>query len=100
MKYATWVLDFSDPHYGTGPEQAIVEQGFSVEPALANGQVSEGAKILGYFTGSPVGLELWEFKELTQSEALSFVALINEAAFVAEDGKIQIQTQGESNASN
>ena len=73
MKYATWILNFSDPDYGTGPEPSISMQGGSAEGSIPDGDVTEGAKILGYFTGEPTGLEAWSFSELTQDEALAFV---------------------------
>jgi hypothetical protein len=91
MKYATWILDFTNPKYGTGPEQEIVNQGGSAEGAIASGELTNGAEIIGYFTGEPIGLEAWSFTELTQDEALAFVAAIDSTAFVAEDGKIQVE---------
>ena len=91
MKYATWVLDFADPEYGTGPEQQIVNQGETAEGAIANGDITDGAEILGYFTGEPTSLEAWNFTELTQEEALAFVTAIDSTAYVADDGKIQVE---------
>ena len=91
MKYATWILNFVNPEYGTGPEATIVEQGGTAEGSYTDGDVTEGAKILGYFTSEPTGLEAWSFSELTQDEALAFVTAINATAFVAEDGKIQVE---------
>ena len=93
MKYATWKLNFADPNYGTGPEDAILEQGGTAEGAFSNGDVTKGAKILGYFTGEPVSLEAWDFTELTQQEALDFVLAIDDTAFVGEDGKICVVYQ-------
>jgi hypothetical protein len=92
MKYATWILDFSDPKYGTGPEDSINAQGETAEGVIANGDVTNGAEILGYFTGEPTGLEAWSFTQLTQEDALAFVSAINSTALVTEDGRIQIQT--------
>ena len=91
MKYATWILDFTDPEYGTGPEQEIVTQGGTAEGAIANGDITDGATILGYFTGEATGLEAWSFTELTQGEALAFVTAIDSTAYVADDGKIQVE---------
>jgi len=90
MKYATWVLNFDDPNYGTGPEAAIVEQGGTAEGAFAEGDVTGGSRILGYFTGEPANLESWSFTELTQQEALDFVLAIDDTATVGEDGKINV----------
>ena len=91
MKYATWILDFTNPEYGTGPEQEIVNQNGTAEGAIANGDITDGAEILGYFTGEPTGLEAWNFTELTQEEALAFVTAIDSTAYVADDGKIQVK---------
>jgi len=91
MKYATWILDFANPEYGTGPEPEIANQGGTAEGAIANGDITNGAKILGYFTGEAINLEAWSFAELTQNEALAFVAAIDSTAYVAENGKIQVE---------
>ena len=91
MKYATWILNFTNPEYGTGPEATIVEQGGTAEGSYADGDVTDGARILGYFTGEPTGLDAWSFTELTQEEALTFVTAIDDTATVGEDGKIQVE---------
>ena len=95
MRYATWILNFTEPKYGTGPEDSINAQGESAEGSYAEGEVTAGGRILGYFTGEPIGLDAWSFTELTQDEALAFVTTINPTAHVAEDGKIQTQITGE-----
>jgi len=94
MKYATWILNFLDPQYGTGPETRIYNQGGTAEGAYADGDITDGAKILGYFTGEPTSLEAWNFTELTQLEALAFVAAIDDTATVAENGRIAIDFVG------
>ncbi len=91
MKYATWILDFSDPKYGTGPEQSVYEQGESAQGAMSEGDITNGARILGYFTGEPTALEAWSFTEATQDEALAFAIRLNSTAYFAEDGAIQFQ---------
>jgi len=91
MKYATWKLNFTDPNYGTGPEPSIVEQGGTAEGGIPDGDITKGAKILGYFTGDPIGLEAWDFTELTQQEALDFVLAFDETAYMSDSGKIIIQ---------
>lgn len=90
MNYATWKLNFTDPNYGTGPEERIAAQGFSAEGAWVSGQVENGGTILGYVTGTPVVAVLtpWEYAELTQGEALEFAQAIDPEAFLLEDGKI------------
>ena len=91
MKYATWILNFVNPEYGTGPEDSINAQGGTAEGAYPNGDVTEGAKILGYFTGEPTDLESWSFAEITQEEALAFVTAIDDTAYVADDGRIAVE---------
>ena len=91
MKYATWILNFVNPEYGTGPESTIVEQGETAEGSYTDGDVTDGAKILGYFTGEPTGLDAWSFTELTQQEALAFVTVIDDTATVGEDGRIVVE---------
>lgn len=90
MKYATWKLNFTDPNYGTGPEQAMAAQGFSAEGSWVSGAVEDGGIILGYIQGEPDASELteWDFAYLTQAEALTFCAEINPEAYLLEDGKI------------
>ncbi len=67
MKYATWILNFVNPEYGTGPEDSINAQGGTAEGAYPNGDVTEGAEILGYYTGTPTSLSAWSFKKLTEA---------------------------------
>jgi len=90
MKYATWILNFDEPEYGTGPEASIAEQGGTAEGSYAEGDITKGARILGYFTGEPKDLEAWSFTEITQQEALDFVLAFDETAYVTEEGKIGI----------
>jgi hypothetical protein len=90
MKYATWKLNFDDPNYGTGPEVSIIEQGGTAEGGLSHGNVTKGAKILGYFTGEPTELQAWDFTEITQQEALDFVLAIDNTAFVNDHGRISV----------
>ena len=91
MKYATWILNFVNPEYGTGPESTIVEQGGTAEGSYTDGDVTDGAEILGYFTGEPTDLEAWSFTELTQDEALAFVTAIDDTATIGEDGRIVVE---------
>ena len=90
MKYATWILNFDNPNYGTGPEASIAEQGGSAEGSFAEGDITKGARILGYFTGEPTEVEAWSFTEITQQEALDFVLALDDTAYLAEDGRINI----------
>jgi len=90
MKYATWKLNFADPEYGTGPESEINLQGGTAEAAYANGNVTEGAEILGYYTGTPTGLTSWSFKKLTQAKALEFVKEIDLQAHLGHNGRVLV----------
>ena len=90
MNYATWKLNFTDPNYGTGPEDKIAELGFGAEGAWANGIVEDGATIMGYVT-EPVDeskLTAWEVTNITEAEALEFCLAINPEAYLLPDGRI------------
>jgi len=90
VNYATWKLDFSNPKYGTGPEAKIVELGYGAEGAWTNGQVENGATILGYITEpqDETKLSAWNFKNITQLEALEFCLAINPKVYLLDDGRI------------
>lgn len=90
MNYATWKLDFSDPNHGTGPEEKISELGFSAEGGWFSSVSAKDSTILGYVSEPLDEAELiaWEFKNLTQSEALQFCKSINIQAAIGSDGKI------------
>ena len=90
MNYATWKLNFTDPNYGTGPEDTISELGIGAEGAWVLGQAENNGTILGYLT-KPVNeekLRTWEIKNISQSEALAFCLVVNSKAFLLPDGKI------------
>jgi hypothetical protein len=90
MNYATWKLNFTDPNYGTGPEDKIAELGYGAEGAWASGQVEAGGTILGYVTEPQDESELttWSYKNITEAEALEFCLAINPEAYLLEDGRI------------
>jgi hypothetical protein len=90
MNYATWKLNFSNPDYGTGPEDKIAELGFGAEGAWADGEVENGATILGYVTEAQDESELtaWSFTNITEAEALDFCLELNSAAYLLPDGRI------------
>ena len=92
MNYATWKLNFTDPKYGTGPEDKIAELGFEAEGAWVLGEVENGGTILGYATEVPdeFALAAWEFKNISQEEALNFCLAINSEAYLLPDGKITV----------
>ena len=90
MNYATWKLNFTDPNYGTGPEDAIVALGFTAEGAWVDGQVEAGGTILGYVSEAQdeSTLAAWEFTNITQEDALAFALATNPEAYLLEDGRI------------
>jgi hypothetical protein len=92
MNYATWKLDFTDPMYGTGPENKIAELGFGAEGAWSNNSVEAGGTILGYVTEPQDESELtnWDFTNITEAEALSFCQAINPEAYLLPDGRITV----------
>jgi hypothetical protein len=95
MNYATWKLNFTNPDYGTGPEDRVAELGFGAEAAWVNGQAENGGTILGYLT-EPVDeseLTTWELKNITQAEALEFCLALNPEAYLLPDGKITAPLQ-------
>jgi hypothetical protein len=90
MNYATWKLNFTDPNYGTGPEDKIGELGFSAEAGWVAGEVENGGTILGYVT-EPVDeseLTAWEVTNITEAEALEFCLALNPEAYLLPDGRI------------
>jgi hypothetical protein len=90
MNYATWKLNFSDPNYGTGPEDKIAELGFGAEGAWVAGEVENGGTILGYVTEEQDETELtaWNFTNITEAEALAFCLAIDSEAYLLDDGRI------------
>jgi hypothetical protein len=90
MNYATWKLNFTDPKYGTGPEDRIAELGLGAEAGWAAGKVENGGTILGYLT-EPVDeseLTTWQVTNITEAEALEFCLGINPEAYLLADGRI------------
>ena len=90
MNYATWKLNFTNPNYGTGPEDKIAELGFGAEGAWVAGQIENGGIILGYVTEPVDELQLttWEVTNITEAEALEFCQEINPDAYLLPDGRI------------
>jgi hypothetical protein len=90
MNYATWKLNFTDPNYGTGPEDKIAELGFGAEGAWVAGEIANGGTVLGYVTEPQDEAELttWDFTNISQSEALAFCIAIDPEAYLADDGRI------------
>jgi hypothetical protein len=86
MNYATWKLNFTDPNYGTGPEEAAFDLGVVAEGGFAGNDET----ILGYLSepADEAELELWELTNMTQEEALAFCQSINPEAFLLPDGRI------------
>jgi hypothetical protein len=90
MNYATWKLNFTDPSYGTGPEDKIAELGYGAEGAWVAGQAEDNGTILGYVTEPQDESQLtaWNFTNITEAEALAFCLAINSNAYLLPDGTI------------
>jgi hypothetical protein len=95
MNYATWKLNFTDPNYGTGPEDTIADLGFGAEGAWVAGEVENGGTILGYLTepADESQLSFWEVTNITQSEALDFCLALNPEAYLLPDGTITVPSE-------
>jgi hypothetical protein len=95
MKYAIWNLVAHTSQYLIGPESKIAELGGIAESSWTNGIVEQGADILGYVTGDldAKDLSLWNYREVTQSEALEFCQDINPNAYLTKDGRISAPIQ-------
>lgn len=91
MKYALWNLKLENVNYLSGPEQTIYESGGYAEASWSNGPVELGATILGYITGTfEADISAWNYREITQEEALEFCQTINPNAFLDQDGRIAV----------
>lgn len=90
MNYATWKLNFTNPKYGTGPEDKIAELGFGAEGAWVSGEAEDSGTILGYVTEAQDESELtaWQFSNVSQEAALDFCLAINPEAYLLDDGRI------------
>jgi hypothetical protein len=88
VNYATWKLNFTNPSYGTGPEEKIAELGFGAEGAWVAGELEKGGTVLGYVTETQDETELtnWDFTNITEAEALAFCQAINPEAYLLPDG--------------
>jgi hypothetical protein len=92
MNYATWKLNFTDPKYGTGPEETIADLGFDAEGAWVAGEPQSSGTILGYVTEQvdESKLTTWQVTNITQAEALAFCIAINPEAYLLDDGRITV----------
>jgi len=90
MNYATWKLNFTDPNYGTGPEDKIAELGFGAEGAWVAGELEHDGTILGYVTEPQDESQLlaWQFTNISQADALDFCLDLNPQAYLLPDGRI------------
>ncbi len=90
MNYATWKLSFENSIYGTGPEEKITELGGQAESAWVDGEVQNGAIVIGYVSApqDEVVLAEWSFTNITEEEALDFCQSINPEAYLQDDGRI------------
>ena len=95
MNYATWKLNFTNPEYGTGPEEMIADLGYGAEGAWVAGEVENGGTVLGYVT-EPVDeskLTAWQVTNITEAEGLEFCLAINPEAYLLPDGRITAPTE-------
>ncbi len=74
MRYATWNLRNTENGYLDGPESTIVEQGGYAQAIWANGQVENGATILGKVDGDLNNVSEWNFIEISKTDAETFIA--------------------------
>ena len=89
MKYALWNLAPESELYLSGPEETIALLGGSAEAGWTNGQVEAGADILGYVSGNFSGdLSKWNYREITQEEALHFCLEVDASAYLLPNGRI------------
>lgn len=93
MRYLIWRLNWDDSKHGTGPEQAIAQQGARAGASMfANPDVETGT-ILGYLTEGDIDLSVltsWQVAEVTQAEALAFAQVIDSEAYLLPDGVITV----------
>jgi hypothetical protein len=93
IRYLLWRLNWDDPRYGTGPEDAIAQQGARAEAsAFASPSVTTG-DILGYWTTGSLDLSKlskWQVRELTQAEALAFARTVAPDAYLLPNGVIGV----------
>jgi hypothetical protein len=96
MNYATWKLNFTDPNYGTGPEDEVQKSGISIESAWADGTIEEGATILGYLTSpaNEASLTKWHFLNLSEEDALAFCLNVNPKAYLLPNGRFGVRSEG------
>lgn len=89
MRYATWRLNWSDPMYGTGPEEIIAGRGGRAEGVVANPEVEHGP-ILGYVSGDfdASGLDAWEYTEITAEQALLFAQDVDDSVTFDDTGRL------------
>lgn len=89
MRYALWSLHFEN-ELGTGPEEKAYEFGGRLEAGPANDEVQNGGRILGYIIEDfgDADLSVWQFQEITESEALDFALQLNETAHISSNGRI------------
>lgn len=86
MNYATWNLRNIGDGYLDGPESSILAIGGTVEAIWANGQVENGATILGKVSGDLANLSEWNLVEVSRGQAESFIEQ-NFVPYVEVDGK-------------
>lgn len=91
MRYATWQFDFTNPNYGTGPEEKAKEFGGELSGLLLIGE-PKGGTLLGYILKDVADADLsnWNFQEISQNEALALAQDFYLGAFLDDEGLIVI----------
>lgn len=95
LGYVAWKLDWTNPKYGTGPEEAANAQGVVLSASMFVEPDEYTGAILGYIvsgTIQPGSLDKWHITELTQDEALAFAQSIVPDAYLMPDGVITVPT--------
>lgn len=89
MRYALWNLKQEIDNYLSGPEQIIADNGGRAEGIWTDGNVEEGATILGYVFGDfNIDLSAWNYREIDVAEAMAFCQEIEPSASLINDGRI------------
>lgn len=86
--FATWKLDWTDPNYGTGPEEAIVALGGEAQGIIAYPDVV-GGTILGKINKLTdfSTLSLWQVTAITDNQALEF-AIAKNPEIILQNGEL------------
>jgi hypothetical protein len=90
MNYASWIIDFSDPKYGIGPEEELANHGIGASGFFSSGPLSLGGLVIGYLTqdADEAKFSRWRLKNLTSEQALNLAQQVNSEAYLDSEGQI------------